>query len=370
VPDRKVVFGAGLGAWNGVDVGNAAESARLVEQADRAGLDLFTLADHPYFGEKLDAYAMLSFLLGRTEHISGAVTVTVTNLPCRPAPVLARTITSLSALSIGRVVLGIGAGGLWDMIVKLGVPRLDGESAVRAMEEAIMLIRALAGGGEQVTVDGQFYQVYESRPCIDDAAAAAGRSPAEVATIFNFGGRITPEPLAATRADDGRWIGGSIAQWIDELTGAVLEHHERLGLPQHRRHPGQRGAGALGRGNSPGRPRSRRRVGRRNTGQPKVVGRPERSRSKDWRWFRATTGSRRCRTMGCFCVQLCYLCRVRDPIRRLGGSAAWAGQTRGRHRARAFVPSRSHRRRRVRRHRNGRCPSASGHRGFPRHRQG
>jgi alkanesulfonate monooxygenase SsuD/methylene tetrahydromethanopterin reductase-like flavin-dependent oxidoreductase (luciferase family) len=87
VPDRKVVFGAGLGAWNGVDVGNAAESARLAGQADRAGLDLFTLADHPYFSEKLDAYAMLSFLLGRTEHISGAVTVT--NLPCRPAPVLA-----------------------------------------------------------------------------------------------------------------------------------------------------------------------------------------------------------------------------------------------------------------------------------------
>ena len=212
---------------------------------------------------------MFSFLLGRTEHISGAVTVT--NLPCRPAPVLARTITSLSALSRGRVVLGIGAGGLWDMIVKLGVPRLDGESAVRAMEEAIMLIRALAGGGEQVTVDGQFYQVSdldpadvavppiwtgsigpkslavtgqladgwvparasdwlsplyrESRPRIDDAAAAAGRSPAEVATIFNFGGRITLEPLAATRADDGRWIGDSVAQWIDELTGAVLEHH-------------------------------------------------------------------------------------------------------------------------------------------------
>jgi hypothetical protein len=34
--------------------------------------------------------------------------------------VLARTLTSLSALSGGRVILGIGAGTIWDMIVKLG----------------------------------------------------------------------------------------------------------------------------------------------------------------------------------------------------------------------------------------------------------
>ena len=267
MPDRKVWFGAGLGAWNGADVASAAESARLVAQADLDGLDLFTVADHPYFGEKLDAYALLSFLLGRTGQIAGAVTVT--SLPTRPAPVLARTITSLSALSGGRVVLGIGAGAIWDMIVKLGVPRLDGGSAVRAMEEAITLIRALSGGRGPVTFDGEFYHVSgldpadvaappiwtgsvgpkslaatgraadgwvppmasdwqsklyrESRPRIDEAAATAGRDPAEIADIYNFGGRITPDHLAVTRDDDGRWIGGSVQQWVYELTAAVLE---------------------------------------------------------------------------------------------------------------------------------------------------
>jgi alkanesulfonate monooxygenase SsuD/methylene tetrahydromethanopterin reductase-like flavin-dependent oxidoreductase (luciferase family) len=262
------VFGAGLGAWNGVDADGAAESVRLVAQADRDGLDLFTFADHPYFGEKLEAYALLSYLLGQTEQISGMVTVT--NLPSRPAPVLARTITSLSALSGGRVLLGIGAGAIWDLITKLGVPRLDGGAAVRAMAEAITLIRALSGGGDPVTFDGEFYHVTEldpaqapappiltgsvgpkslavtgrladgwippmasdwrspldreSRPRIDEAAAAAGRDPAEVITVYNFGGRITPEPLATTRGEDGRWIGGSVDQWIDVLTGAVREH--------------------------------------------------------------------------------------------------------------------------------------------------
>jgi len=269
VPERKVVFGYGLGAWNGADVASGAESVRLAVQADGEGLDRFHVADHPYFGDKLDAYALLSFILGQTERITGMVSVT--NLPSRPAPVLARTITSLSALSGGRVALGIGAGGLWDMIVKLGVPRLDGGSAVRAMEEAITLIRALSGGGGPVTFDGEFYQVSgldpanvpappvitgsggpkslavtgrladgwlppggsdwlstlyrEGRPRIDEAAAAAGRDPAQVVTIFNFGGRITREPLAASRGEDGRWIGGSVRQWLDELTGAVVGHH-------------------------------------------------------------------------------------------------------------------------------------------------
>ncbi|SDH36910.1 hypothetical protein [Nonomuraea jiangxiensis] len=36
--------------------------------------------------------------------------------------------------------------------------------------------------------------------------------------------RITDRPLPATRDRDGRWLGGSVAQWVEELTGAVLEY--------------------------------------------------------------------------------------------------------------------------------------------------
>ena len=268
MPERDVLFGSSLGPWNGVDAGDVAGALGVVARADRDGLDLFTLADHPYFGDKLDAYAALGFLLGRTTRIAGMVSVT--NLASRPAPVLARTITSLSALSGGRVVLGLGAGALWDMITRLGVPRLDPGAAVRALEEAIILVRALSGGGDPVTFDGEFYRVSDldpaavaappvwtgsggpkslavtgrladgwvpqggadwlstryrqARPLIDEAAAAAGRDPSAIITVYNFGGRITPEPLLATRGEDGRWIGGSARQWVDELTSAVLEH--------------------------------------------------------------------------------------------------------------------------------------------------
>lgn len=198
MPDPKVWFGAGLGAWNGADVAAAADSVQLVAQADQDGLDLFTVADHPYFGEKLDAYALLSFLLGRTERISGAVTVTST--PSRPVAVLARTVTSLSALSGGRVVLGIGAGAIWDMIVNLGVPRLDGASAVRAMEEAITVIRALSGGGDPVTFDGEFCQV-------------SGLDPADVPAPPIWTGSVGPKSLAVTgRAADG-WVPPMASDW-------------------------------------------------------------------------------------------------------------------------------------------------------------
>jgi alkanesulfonate monooxygenase SsuD/methylene tetrahydromethanopterin reductase-like flavin-dependent oxidoreductase (luciferase family) len=265
MPVRKTLFGFAPGT----EVSRAPEILRLAVQADRDGLDLFSISDHPYYGARLDAYATLGVVLGATSGIAGVANVT--NLPNRPAAVLARTLTSLSALSGGRIVLGIGAGGFWDEIIKLGRPRLTPAAAVRALEEAITLVRALSAGGGPVTFEGEFYQVAgvdpaqvptpqiwtgslgrrslavtgkladgwipghasdwlsalyrSSRPQVDEAALAAGRDPAEIVTVFNLPGRITTAPLAAVRDETGRWIGGSVRQWVDELTGAVLDHN-------------------------------------------------------------------------------------------------------------------------------------------------
>jgi alkanesulfonate monooxygenase SsuD/methylene tetrahydromethanopterin reductase-like flavin-dependent oxidoreductase (luciferase family) len=261
---QEVVFG--FGAHSVIDDGP--ELLRMAEQADRDGLDIFSLSDHPYIGERLDAYATVGFVLGRTERLAGFANVS--NLPLRPAPMLARAVTSLSALSGGRVVLGMGAGGLWDRISDMGVPRLAPGDAVDAFEEGIVLVKMLSGGGPPVTYQGRHHRVNQiepapvaappvwtgsvgpkslaatgrvadgwlpghaadwlseryrtSRPVIDEAAAAAGRDPRDVRTIFNLPGRITDRPLAATRDQAGRWIGGSVDQWVEELTGAVLEH--------------------------------------------------------------------------------------------------------------------------------------------------
>ena len=264
MPGQEVVFG--FGAHGGTD--EVPELLRMAQQADRDGLDIFSLSDHPYLGGRLDTYAAVGFVLGGTRHLAGFANVT--NLPLRPAPMLARTVTSLSALSGGRIVLGMGAGGLWDRISDMGVPRLSPGDAVDAFEEAIVVVKMLCGGGPPVTHRGRHYQVTQidpalvtapsvwtgsvgrkslaatgrvadgwipghaadwlsqryraSRPVIDEAAAAAGRDPREVRTIFNFPGQITDRPLAATRDSDGRWVGGSPAQWAEELARAVTEH--------------------------------------------------------------------------------------------------------------------------------------------------
>ncbi|MFI0351000.1 LLM class flavin-dependent oxidoreductase [Actinomadura sp. 9N407] len=267
-PAAGVHFGFGVGFGTAADQNDVEVVLRLAQLADRDGLDLFSVSDHPYVAQRLDAYATLGFVLGQTRDLTGLVNVT--NLPTRPAPMLARTVTSLSALSGGRVVLGLGAGGDWDEIVRMGVARRSPASAVDALAEAIMLTRALSGGGPPVTIHGAHYQVREldpapvpacpvwtgsmgprslavtgrladgwipawaadwlsdryrrSRPLIDEAAAAAGRSADEVATIYVLPGRITAAPASAVRDEDGRWAGGSVQQWVDELTSAVLDH--------------------------------------------------------------------------------------------------------------------------------------------------
>lgn len=264
VSERDVVFGFGAHST----IGEGPELLRMVQHADRERLDHFSLSDHPYLGARLDAYATIGFVLGQTRHIVGLANVT--NLPTRPAPMLARAVTTLSALSGGRVVLGMGAGGLWDRIADMGVSRLSPSEAVAAFEEAIVLVKKLSGGGQPVTHRGSHYRVDRiepapvaappvwtgsvgakslaatgrvadgwipghaadwrseryrtSRPVIDEAAAASGRDPQEVRTIFNSPGRISDGPLPATRDRDGRWVGGSTDQWVEELTGAVLEH--------------------------------------------------------------------------------------------------------------------------------------------------
>ena len=262
-PNHRVLFGIGLEAG----VQQVSEMVGHARFADDAGLDLVSVGDHPYFAERLDAYAALGFVLGATSNITGAVIMT--NLLSRPAPILSRTVTGLSTISRGRVVLGMGAGGMWEEIVALGVPRLSPAARIRALEEAIVVVRALSGGGDPVTFDGEFYQVTGltpaaaptppiwvgalgpkalavtgrnadgwipghladwrskevagSRPVVDEAALSVGRDPGHIDTIYNVSGRLQRDPLPETRDHEGRWTGGGVTQWIEELTFAVLE---------------------------------------------------------------------------------------------------------------------------------------------------
>jgi alkanesulfonate monooxygenase SsuD/methylene tetrahydromethanopterin reductase-like flavin-dependent oxidoreductase (luciferase family) len=227
------------------------ETAR---EAERRGLDLIGIQDHPYQRRFVDTFALMGTLLGRTERIG--VFPDVANLPLRPPAVLAKTMASLDILSGGRVDLGLGAGSFWDAIEAYGGPRRTTGQARAALAEAIHIIRRLWGGERGIRFDGEHYRLagaqsgpLPTRPIgiwlgvygpkaleltgrvadgwvpsspylppdvlldrhkiIDAAAQAAGREPSAVRRVYNVSGQIGPST---------GFLSGPADQWIDELT--------------------------------------------------------------------------------------------------------------------------------------------------------
>ncbi|MGY1814835.1 LLM class flavin-dependent oxidoreductase [Blastococcus sp. SYSU D00820] len=242
----------------------SADPARTVGLAvlsEQVGLDLVTFQDHPYQPGFLDTWTLLSFVAARTSTVH--LSANVINLPLRPPAVLARSVAGLDLLSGGRVELGLGAGAFWDAIEAMGGRRLSGGQGVRALEEAIEVIRqtwdAEARGG--VRVDGEHYRVvgakrgpapahdvgiwlgaYKPRMLaltgrradgwlpslgylqpgdlaagnarIDEAAQEAGRSPSQIRRLLNVTGRFDPVGRGP--------LHGPAEQWAEELADLAL----------------------------------------------------------------------------------------------------------------------------------------------------
>jgi hypothetical protein len=233
----------------------------LAVLSEQAGLDLVTFQDHPYQAAFLDTWTLLSFVAARTSRV--ALAANVTNLPLRPPAVLARSVASLDLLSGGRAELGLGAGAFWDAIEAMGGRRLSPGDALRALDEAIDIIRQTwdAAGRGGVRSRGEFYPVtgakrgpapahdvgiwlgaYKPRmlaltgraadgwlpslsylqpgdlatgnKIIDEAAEQAGRSPARIRRLLNVGGQFD-------RASRGP-LRGPADQWAEELAGLAL----------------------------------------------------------------------------------------------------------------------------------------------------
>src|SRR5947208_16693903 len=99
-------------------VGELDEAIELAQAADRAGLDYLAIQDHAYNPEFLDVWTLISYLAARTERIS--FFPDVADLQLRPPTMLAKAAASLSVLTGGRIVLGIGGGASADGIAGMG----------------------------------------------------------------------------------------------------------------------------------------------------------------------------------------------------------------------------------------------------------
>jgi alkanesulfonate monooxygenase SsuD/methylene tetrahydromethanopterin reductase-like flavin-dependent oxidoreductase (luciferase family) len=157
-------------AGGGLEVGafitpDGEDPTRTVEQvvaADRAGLDVAGIQDHPYQRRFLDTFTLLAYVAARTERVR--LMPDVASVPLRPPAMLAKATASLDLLSGGRVELGLGAGAFWEGIEAMGGPRRSPGESVDALEEAITVLRAWFSGERSVNVSGEHYRVAGAKP--------------------------------------------------------------------------------------------------------------------------------------------------------------------------------------------------------------
>src|SRR3954471_648872 len=144
---------------------NAAELDDILEQvltAERLGIDLVGIQDHPYQRRFLDTWSLIPFLAARTERIrffpDGAT------LPLRPPAVMANAAASIDVLSGGRFELGLGAGAFWEGIGAMGGPERAPKESVDALEEAIQIIRLMWSAQRTIDFEGEHYTVRGLHP--------------------------------------------------------------------------------------------------------------------------------------------------------------------------------------------------------------
>jgi alkanesulfonate monooxygenase SsuD/methylene tetrahydromethanopterin reductase-like flavin-dependent oxidoreductase (luciferase family) len=234
------------------------ETAREVEAR---GLDLIGVQDHPYQRRFVDTWVLMSMIAAVTSRVG--IFPDVANLPLRPPAVMAKAAASIDVLSGGRFEHALGAGGFWDAIEAYGGPRRGPRDALAALEEAIAVTRLVWSGQRNLRFTGQHYrlagahsgpvpahpigiwlgvygpralrltgrladgwvpslrgdvtQLTEGSARLDEAAAEAGRDPADIRRVLNVSGQITD-------GDRGGLLQGPVDQWVDDLTDLAVDH--------------------------------------------------------------------------------------------------------------------------------------------------
>jgi alkanesulfonate monooxygenase SsuD/methylene tetrahydromethanopterin reductase-like flavin-dependent oxidoreductase (luciferase family) len=191
-------------------VPDATDPVSTVEQllaADRAGLEVAGVQDHPYQRRFFDTWTLLAYIAGRTERIR--LVPDVTNLPLRPPAMLAKAAASLDVLSGGRVEVGLGAGAFREAVEAMGGPRRTPKESVDALVEAIAILRAFWDGERSLGFEGEHYRLSGARP---------GPPPAHRIGIWL--GAYGPRMLRLTgRLGDG---------WLPSLGGSYLGAEDAL----------------------------------------------------------------------------------------------------------------------------------------------
>jgi alkanesulfonate monooxygenase SsuD/methylene tetrahydromethanopterin reductase-like flavin-dependent oxidoreductase (luciferase family) len=250
----------------------------LARVADDGGLALVGVQDHPYQRHFFDTWSLIPTLLAETRRIS--FFTDVANLPLRPPAVMAKAAASLDVISDGRFELGLGGGGLSELIANFGGPRRSPGETVEAVDEAIDVIRLLWSEQRSVSFEGKHYRLSDARPGprpahpigiwlgafkprmirltarkadgwvpslgplsgeelragneqIDEAAEEAGRDPRHVRRIINVQGLIGDRP-APSRSElrvgylAHEPFAGAPSWWTETFAGLVEDGFDTI----------------------------------------------------------------------------------------------------------------------------------------------
>jgi alkanesulfonate monooxygenase SsuD/methylene tetrahydromethanopterin reductase-like flavin-dependent oxidoreductase (luciferase family) len=247
----------------GIDVSTSAapgaDPVAAAVTAERLGFDFVSASDHPVGTHPTyDTPSLLTWIAARTSRI--AVASRVLGVPFRRPAMIAKSAESLHRLSGGRLILGLGAGYSDKEIAALGGPVPTPGEKITGLADAIEIIRG-AWGGPAFTHRGRVHDVEglelepkpatpipiwlgtfgpralavtgrladgwipslghapparipELREQIAAAAAAAGREPDAVRSIYNVPVRL--DPAARPSAEE---VAGSAADVVEQLAG-------------------------------------------------------------------------------------------------------------------------------------------------------
>ena len=211
--------------------------------AERAGFDVEVISDH-YFpwldaqGHAPYAWSVLGAVAVATERVELATYVTCPTFRYHPA-VVAQKAATVSLLSEGRFLLGLGAGeNLNEHIVGGGWPGVDIRH--ERLVEAVTIIKDLLAGG-YVSFRGDHFQVDSAKlwdlpehPLPIGVAVSGPQSCATFAPLADFMVAVTPEAElgrmwdAASGKPTARKVGQVPISWGSDADAALQRAHQQF----------------------------------------------------------------------------------------------------------------------------------------------
>ena len=257
---QSVRFGLSVATLG--DFGDPRFVIRLAQQAEAAGWEALFVWDHLAYVWGVpagDPWVILSAVAASTRRL--LIGTAVTPLPRRRLQVLAQTLVTLDLLCDGRLILGVGLGGVGEEYAAFGEPA---DPSVRAsmLDEGLPVLDRLLRG-ETVSHAGQHYTLQgvnlqprpqqEPRPPIwvggesgpalrraarydgwvfgaDDESAANVKSPEQVGQLVSRlrqrcteGGPFAVAMTAVSAPDDGdlvaRYAAAGVTWWLESIHG-------------------------------------------------------------------------------------------------------------------------------------------------------